>query len=201
LVSIKFSTVDSEFYPSLCKQHIWQHALLRAVTQAAKFLPDFHNLKLVHGLLAYTPMEALTFHMDAAYKSTQFSKEELTFLRELRLEQFVCNVPWGVVHPEKTFEAINTLQADTLQVTLKGKVLPLFSGNWRVLFLKIFHLTPKGQGERGKLQLWDLFPFLATIQEGQKNVKVGDCQVAGSKKTLKASQFILLPQYLGPVQY
>jgi hypothetical protein len=53
------------------------------------------------------------------------------------------------------------------------------------LFFKVFHLTPKGQGEGGKLQLHDLFPSLETIQDGQKSVKVGDCQVAGSKRPLR----------------
>lgn len=70
-------------------------------------------------------------------------------------------------------------------MTLKGEVLPLFSEDWRELFFKVFHLTPKGQGEGGKLQLHDLFPSLETIQDGQKSVKVGDCQVAGSKRPLR----------------
>jgi hypothetical protein len=182
---LKFSTEDSELHPPTCKQHIWQQILFQAVTQAAKLSQNYPTLKLMHGLLPCSSMEALTFHMDAAYRSTQFSKEELTFLRKLRLEQFLCNVPWGVVHPARASEAINTLQEDTLKVTLKGEVLPLFSGNWRELFLKVFHLTPRGQGEGGKLQLQDLFPSLAKIQEGQKSVKVGDCQVAGSKRPLR----------------
>lgn len=82
-------------------------------------------------------------------------------------------------------EAINTLQEDTLQVTLKGEVLPLYSENWRALFLKLFHLTPKGDGEGERLQLHELFPSLRTIQEGQTSVKVGDSQVAGSKRPLR----------------
>ena len=83
-------------------------------------------------------------------------------------------------------EAINTLQKDTLKVTLKGEVMFLFSANWRELFLKVFHLVPRGEGEKGeKLQLQDLFPSLETIQEGQKNVKVGDCRMAGSKRPLR----------------
>ena len=100
LTKVRFSTEDKELYPPLCKQHIWQQALTQAVTQAAKLLKDFPSLKLMHGLLPYTPMDPFTFHMDAAYKSTQFGKEELSFLRKLRLEQFLCNVPWGVVHQE-----------------------------------------------------------------------------------------------------
>ena len=182
---LKFSNEDSELHPPTCKQHIWQQILLQAVKQAAKLSPNYPTLRLMHGLLPYTPMELVTFSMDAAYRSTQFSTEELSFLRKIRLEQFLCNVPWGVVHAVRAREVIDTLQEDTMQVTLKGEVLPLFSEDWRALFLKIFHLAPKGEGERGKLQLSDLFPSLATIQEGQKSVKIGDCKVAGSKRPLR----------------
>ena len=185
LTTIKFSTEDSKLYPPLCKQHIWQRVLLQAVVKAAKLIQDSPTLTLMHGLLPYKPMEVVSFHTDAAYKSTQFSKEELTFLRKLRLEQFLCDVPWGVVHSARALEAINTLHTNTLQVTIKGEELPLFSANWRELFFKVFHLTPKAAGEGGKLQLQDLFPSLTTIQEGQKSVKVGDCQVAGSKRPLR----------------
>ena len=185
LASIKFSTEDSELYPPVCKQHIWQQALLRAVTQAAKLLKDSPSFKLMHGLVPYTPMESFTFHMDAAYRSTQFGKEEITFLRKLRLEQFLCNVPWGVVHPVRAIEAINTLQEKTLKVTLKGETLPLFSGNSRELLLNVFKLSPKGEGEGETWQLHELFPSLKTIQKGQLTVKVSDCQIPGSKRPLR----------------
>lgn len=185
LATIRFSTEDSELYPPLCKQHIWQQALLQAVKQAAKLLKDFPTFQLMHGLVTYTPMESFSFNLDAAFKSTQFSKEEITFLRKLRLENFLCEVPWGVMHPVRAAEAINTLQEDTLQVTLKGELLPLFSENWRDLFLKLFRLTPKGEDEGEGLQLHELFPSLRTIQEGQSSVKVGDCQAAGSKRPLR----------------
>ena len=186
LAKIKFSTEDRNLYPPLCKLHIWRQALLQAVAGAAELSQDSPSIKLMHGLLPYEPMESITFSMDAAYKSTQFSKEELGFLRKLRLESFLCNVPWGVVHAVRAMEAIDTLHEDTLQVTLKGEVMPLFSENWRELFIKIFHLAPRGEGQKGeKLQLQDLFPSLETIQEGQKNVKVGDCRVPGSKRPLR----------------
>ena len=185
LATIKFSTEDKKLYPPLCKQHIWQQALCQAVNQAAKLLKGSPSFKLMHGLLPYTPMESFAFHMDAAYRSTQFSKEELTFLRKLRLEEFLCHVPWGVVHPVRATEAINTLQEETLKVSLKGEVLPLFSENWRELFHNIFHLSPKGEGEGEVRQLHELFPSLKVLQKGQVTVKVGDCQMPGSKRPLR----------------
>ena len=185
LTKVRFSTEDKELYPPLCKQHIWQQALTQAVTQAAKLLKDFPSLKLMHGLLPYTPMDPFTFHMDAAYKSTQFGKEELSFLRKLRLEQFLCNVPWGVVHQEQAIEAINTLQEKTLKVTLKGETLPFFSEDWRKLMLNVFKLSPKEESEGEALQLHELFPSLKTIQKGQVTVKVSDCQLPGSKRPLR----------------
>ena len=185
LAKIRFSTEDRNLYPPLCKQHIWQQALFHAVAGALKLERHYPTIKLMHGLVPYTPMESITFSMDAAYKSIQFSKEELTFLRKLRLEQFLCNVPWGVVHAVRSVEAINTLQENTLQVTLKGEALPLFSENWRNLFLKVFHLTPKAEDNGGKWELHELFPSLKTLQKGQTAVKVGDCQVAGSKRPVR----------------
>ena len=185
LATIRFSTEDRELYPPLCKQHIWQQVLVQAITQAAKLLKDFPSFKLMHGLVPYTPMDSFSFNVDAAYRSTQFSKDELTFLRKLRLEHFLCDVPWGVLHTVRAAEAINTLQESTLQVTLKGETLPLFSENWRELFLKIFRLTPKGEGEGEEWQLHDLFPSLKTMQKGQSTVKAGDCQVVGSKRPLR----------------
>ena len=183
--SIKFSTEDSELHPPTCKQHIWQQILFQAVLQAAKLSQDYPTLKLMHGLLPCPPMETVIFHMDAAYRGIQFGKEELTFLRKLRLEQFLCHVPWGVVHPIRATEAIDTLQEDTLQVTLKGETLPLFSENWRKLFLKVFHLSPKDPTQGETWELHELFPSLRTMQKGQATVKIGDCQISGSKKPLR----------------
>ena len=185
LTSIGFSTENSKLYPPTCKQHIWQQVLVQASLQAAKLLQNYPTLKLMHGLVSYTPMESFTFHMDAAYKSTQFSKEELIFLRKLRLEEFLCNVPWGVVHPVRATEAITTLQEETLKVSLKGEILPLFSENWRELFHNIFHLSPKGEGEGKVRQLHELFPSLKVLQKGQVTVKVSDCQMPGSKRPLR----------------
>ena len=185
LATIKFSTADRELHPPICKQHVWQQVLIQSVKQAAKLFTKYPTFQLMHGLLSYTPMEALTFHMDAAYRNTQFNKEELTFLRKLRLEQFLCQVPWGVVHPVRAVEALNTLREKTLQVTIKGETLPLFSENWRELFQKIFHLSPKGQGQGETWELHTLFPSLKTLQKGQLTVKVSDCQIPGSKKPLR----------------
>ena len=185
LATIKFSSADRELHPPTCKRHVWQQVLLQAITKAAKLLQGYPTLKLMHGLISYTPMEALTFHMDAAFKTTQFNKEELAFLRQLRLEHFLCSVPWGVVHPAKAVEVINTLQERTLKVTLKGETLPLFSDDWRELFLKVFHLSPKEESQEETWQLHELFPSLKTMQKGQLTVKVSDCQIPGSKKPLR----------------
>lgn len=116
LAKVRFSIEDQKLYPPLCKQHIWKQTLCEAITQAGKLLQDFPSFRLVHGLVPYTPMDFFTFHMDAAFKSTQVGKEKLIFLRKLRLEQFLCNVPWGVVHPAQAVQAINTFQEKTLKV-------------------------------------------------------------------------------------
>jgi hypothetical protein len=64
LTSIGFSTEDKKLHPPICKQHIWQQILVQAVTQAVRFLKDFPNLKLMHSLVSYTPMESITFSME-----------------------------------------------------------------------------------------------------------------------------------------
>ena len=185
LTSITFGTEDTKLYPPLCKQHLWQQVLSKAVIQAARLLKDIPSFKLMHGLLPYTPMESFSFSMDAAFKSTQFSKEELAFLRKLRLEEFLCDVPWGVLHSVRAAEVINTLQEETLKVNIKGETFPLFTENWKDLFRSIFHLSPKGAGEGETRQLHELFPSLKVIQKGQVTVKVSDCQLAGSKRPLR----------------
>jgi hypothetical protein len=114
LASIGFNPEDNKLHPPTCKQQLWQHVLLQAISQAAKHLHNYPTLKLMHGLTSYTPMESFSFSLDATFRSTQFSKEKITFLRKLRLERFLCEVPWGVTHPVRAAEAINTLQEDTL---------------------------------------------------------------------------------------
>lgn len=185
LATIKFSTEDNYLYPSLCKQHLWQHALFKGVSATAKLEQGFPLIQLMHGAVACELMDSFSFHMDAAFRSTQFSKEELTFLRKIRLEHFLCEVPWGVLHTERAAEVVNTLQEDTMTVTLKGEVLPLFSEDWRNLFGKIFQLSPKTHSEAGKWTLHELFPSLKAVQKGQTTVKIADCQAAGSKRPLR----------------
>ena len=44
----------------------------------------------------------------------------------IKVGALLCEVPWGVLHTVRADEVVNTLQEDTLTVTLKGEVLPLF---------------------------------------------------------------------------
>ena len=185
LATIKFSTENTELYPPLCKQHIWQKILVKAVIKSAEIPKTVSTISLMHGELSYTPMDSFTLGVDAAFRSTQFNQEELTFLRQIRLEQFLCDVPWGVLHASMAAEAITTTQEDTLQVTIKGEQVPIFSKNWRSLFLKKFKLAIKKEGGGEKWKLQELFPSLATMQKGQLIVKVGDCRAVGAKKPLR----------------
>ena len=185
LATIKFSTESTELYPPLCKQHIWQKVLVRAVVESTQVPETLFIIPLMHGEVAYKPMESFTLGVDAAFRSTQFNQEELMFLRQLRLEQFLCNVPWGVLHAARAAEVINTLQEDTMKVTVKGEQVTILPKNWRSLFLKIFNLSPKKEGEGEKWKLQELFPSLSAIQKGQLIVKVGDCRAVGSKKPLR----------------
>ena len=82
-------------------------------------------------------------------------------------------------------EAIDSLQENTLQVTLKGEDLPLFFENWRELFRKVFHLSAKEYTQGENWELHELFPSLKTMQKGQVTVKISDCQISGSKKPLR----------------
>ena len=185
LATIKFSTETTELYPPLCKQHIWQKVLVKAVIASAQAQETLFQIPLMHGVIPYTPMDSFTLGVDAAFKSTQFNQEELLFLRQLRLEQFLCDVPWGVLHAARAAEAITTAQEDTLKVTIKGENISIFSSNWRSLFSKVFKLNIKQEGGGEKWTLQELFPSLSARQKGQLIVKVGDCQAVGSKKPLR----------------
>lgn len=185
LSTIKFSTETSELYPPICKQHIWQRVLVRAVIESAQVPETLSIIPLMHGEVTYKPMESFTLGVDAAFRSTQFNQEELMFLRQLRLDQFLCDVPWGVLHAARAAEVINTVQEDTMKVNVKGEQVTILPKNWRSLFLKIFNLSPKKEGEGAKWKLQELFPSLSAIQKGQLIVKVGDCRAVGSKKPLR----------------
>ena len=185
LATIKFSTENTELYPPLCKQHIWQKVLIRAVIESAQVSETLYQIPLMHGVLPYTPMDSFTLGVDAAFRGTQFNQEELAFLRKLRLDSFICDVPWGVLHAALAAEAITTTQEDTLQVTLKGEKISLFTKNWRGVFLKVFKLNVRQEGGGEKWKLQELFPSLTTMQKGQLIVKVGDCRALGSKKPLR----------------
>ena len=185
LATIRFSTEDTKLYPPLCKQHIWQKVLVRAVIESAQVPETLFIIPLMHGEVTYKPMESFTLGVDAAFRSTQFNQEELMFLRQLRLDQFLCDVPWGVLHAARAAEVINTVQEDTMKVNVKGEQVTILPKNWRSLFLKIFNLSPKKEGEGAKWKLQELFPSLSAIQKGQLIVKVGDCRAVGSKKPLR----------------
>ena len=185
LATIKFSTESTELYPPLCKQHIWQQVLVNAVIKSARIQKTLFTIPLMHGIMPYTPMDSFTLGVDAAFRGTQFNQEELEFLRKLRLDSFICDVPWGVLHAALAAEAITTTQEDTLQVTLKGEKVSLFTKNWRGVFLKVFKLNVRQEGGGEKWKLQELFPSLTTMQKGQLIVKVGDCRAIGSKKPLR----------------
>ena len=185
LATVKFSTETTELYPLLCKQHIWQKVLVNAVIKSARIQKTLFTIPLMHGIMPYTPMDSFTLGVDAAFRGTQFNQEELAFLRKLRLDSFICDVPWGVLHAALAAEAITTTQEDTLQVTLKGEKVSLFTKNWRGVFLKVFKLNVRQEGGGEKWKLQELFPSLTTMQKGQLIVKVGDCRALGSKKPLR----------------
>ena len=185
LATVKFSTETTELYPPLCKQHIWQKVLVKAVIESAQTQKTSFTIPLMHGVMAYTPMDSFTLGVDAAFRGTQFNQEELAFLRKLRLDSFICDVPWGVLHAALAAEAITTTHEDTLQVTIKGEQVSLFTKNWRGVFLKVFKLNVRHEGGGEKWTLQELFPSLTTMQKGQLIVKVGDCRAVGSKKPLR----------------
>ena len=176
LASVKFSTEDTKLYPPLCKQHIWQQVLAKAVITRTQTIREE---------AAPVEMEGITFSTDVAYRAMQFTKEELVFLRKIRLEQFLCSMPWEVLHAAYAAEAVNTLQEATLTITLKEVQVQLIPTNWEDLFVKIFKLSPKHAGSGEQWELHELFPSLKTIPKGQNAVKVGDCQILGAKRPLR----------------
>lgn len=178
LATIRFSTEDTELYPPLCKQHIWQQAFAKAVITHSRF-------QLIHGETASREMEGITFGTDAAFRATQFTREEVTFLKKIRLEPFLAHVPWGVLHTTYATEAVQTLQETTLDFTLKGEKVSLLSKDWDATFSKVFKLFPKRAGPGEQWELHELFPSFKTLPKGQNAIKVGDCQIPGAKRPLR----------------
>lgn len=75
----------------------------------AKEMVKSIKFSLIHMEVAPREMDGPIFNVDAAYKPTQFTKEEVVFLRKIKLEQFLCNVPWGVIHLVHAAEAVRTI--------------------------------------------------------------------------------------------
>lgn len=94
LATIRFSIEDIGLYPPLCKQHIWQKVLAKVVAESSQTQETSVKIQLMHGEVCYAPMDSFTLGVDATFLGTQFNQEELMFLRKLRLEQFLCDVPW-----------------------------------------------------------------------------------------------------------
>ena len=97
--SIVFNPEDTQLYPRICKTHLWQVILREAIVQYELQPNTTCTLTLYQGQVSYTPMEPFIFTIDAVFRSCQTTKEEITFLRNVGLERFITQVPWGVLHP------------------------------------------------------------------------------------------------------
>ena len=77
-------------------------------------------------------MEIFAFTIDAVFHSCQPTEEEIIFLRNVGLERFVTQVPWGVLHPTMVAEAIRALKEGGTTTFLKGRDITLFlDTQWR----------------------------------------------------------------------
>lgn len=130
-------------YPPLCKQHIQQGMFAKDVADNTQTGKNPLTIQFMYGEVSYVQMDSFTVSANVTYMVMQFTQEDVTFLQKVRLECFLCDVPWGVLHLAMVAEAINTLQEKTLGITFKGKYVQLFSKNWKNMFLKVFKLALK----------------------------------------------------------
>lgn len=138
---------------------------MEAVAKNSQIQETLFKIPLMHREVSYTPVDFFSLNVDATFRVThsEFNHEELAFLRKLQLEQFLCDVPWGVLHMARAAEAINTIQEDTLKVIIKREHVPIYSKNWKSLFLIVFKLPTKRERGGEKWELKELFPSLKTI--------------------------------------
>ena len=184
--SIVFNPEDTQLYPRICKTHLWQVILREAIVQYELQPNTTCTLTLYQGQVSYTPMEPFIFTIDAVFRSCQPTKEEITFLRNVGLEKFITQVPWGVLHPTMVAEAIRALKEGGTTTFLKGKDIPLFpDAHWRTRLARVFQLTAKLPGEPAQSEVKDIFPMLSTLPKNQNTIRAQDCVAPGSKRPIR----------------
>ena len=99
-------------------------------------------------LLAFFPPFSLS--IDAVFKIHRFTKNELSFLKKLRLANFLPQVQWGVLHESLIMENIRELGEERLTTTIKGEYFPLFLEKWRQKIQWVFLLETKNKRYRGR---------------------------------------------------
>ena len=170
--NIVFNPEDIRFYPRICKTRMWQVILHGAIVQY-ELQPATTTLTLYQGQISYTPMEPFTFTINAVFRSCQPDHEEITFLRNIGLERFTTQVPWGVLHPTMVAKTISALKLGGTTTFLKGKDVTLFpETHWQTRLANVFQLTAKMSGEPAQGKIKDIFPTLSTLPKNQNTIRV-----------------------------
>lgn len=135
--SARWSTSESQWYPWLCKFHIYQGLLCKMVTNIKEL--DF--VEEMKRKLGEEEPERYLFVVDAVLKHRKISLEEVKFLRLINLEGFMIKIIWGVLHEALIREALANMQEKMMLTTVHEKAIPLIAVDWRTQFREIFELT------------------------------------------------------------
>lgn len=180
IASVHWSISESQWFPQLCKFHVYQSLLCKAVNTLKGV--DCDDMKRKHG---DEQPERYIFVVDAVVKHHQFSKEEIKFLKQINLDGFVARVSWGVLHEALVREAVVNLEETTMNTTVQGKQFPLLQADWRAQLQDTFKLTTRKVAAIKQWEMTEFFPSLKTAADGQESVKVTDCAYPGAKKPLR----------------
>lgn len=179
--SVCWSKSNSLWYPKLCKIHVYQEILCRAVRTIEE--PRFvDKMKRKHG--DEQPARYI-FVVDTVLKHHEFTLEEAKFLKQVNLDGFVKRVTWKVIHEALVREAIANLKVSTMTTTVQGKTIPLLATNWKTQLRDIFEFTTRKTASTKQWKLAELFPSLKATSDGRETVKVTDCTYPGAKKPLR----------------
>jgi hypothetical protein len=192
--SIQWQAGKSHWYFPVCKSHIFQAVLRKALATGEG---DSEFIELMKRGQEAESAALYAFSIDPAL-GYRLTSGETEFLRKLNLEEFITSNAWGVLHTQLATEAIASLDPHTFWTTVNEKKIQIIAKEWREQFQNTFHLTKKEPHPVAQTwQLTELFPSLKEATETTEIVKISDCQHPDARRPLRllSSLFCLNPTH------
>ena len=108
----------------------------------------------------------IIFSTDMAAMDYEPTREEETFLQLIGLDRFITRVTWEIINVQVIQKVINNLNINTMETTLNGHIIPIFSKDWRHKMKAVFYLNT----------------FLAKREPGTPRYMLQTCSLVSRRK-------------------